>query len=76
MDVVDNRLVSYGYRYHEVEGVALPFADMNFDVVVSNHVIEHVGDEKAQVQHLHEIRRVMRPDGVGYLAVADSTAGC
>jgi SAM-dependent methyltransferase len=69
VDVVDNRRVSDGYEFHLVRGVALPFADANFDVVVSNHVIEHVGDAKAQVQHLSEIRRVMKHDGVGYLAV-------
>ena len=38
-------------------------------MVISNHVIEHVGDALAQTHHLSEIRRVMKPDGVGYLAV-------
>ncbi|MGA0585912.1 methyltransferase domain-containing protein [Dyella sp. KRB-257] len=69
VDVVDNRSVSDGYEFHLVKGVALPFADANFDVVISNHVIEHVGDVSAQAQHLSEIRRVMKQDGVGYLAV-------
>ena len=69
VDVVDNRLVTDGYRYQPVTGVDLPFGDGAFDVVISNHVIEHVGDEHAQIRHLQEIRRVLRPDGVGYLAV-------
>ena len=69
VDVVDNRLVTEGYGYRQVEGVELPFDEAAFDVVISNHVIEHVGDAKAQVRHLQEIRRVLRPDGVGYLAV-------
>ena len=69
VDVVDNRLTTGDYRFQQVEGVALPFADGRFDVVISNHVIEHVGDASAQAQHLREIRRVMHPDGVGYLAV-------
>lgn len=69
VDVVDNRLVNDGYRYQRVEGVELPFAADTFDVVISNHVIEHVGDTQAQARHLGEIHRVMRPDGVGYLAV-------
>lgn len=69
VDVVDNRLVKDGYRYQQVEGVALPFQAGTFDVVISNHVIEHVGDGKAQACHLREIHRVMRSDGVGYLAV-------
>ena len=51
------------------QGVELPFDDARFDVVISNHVIEHVGDEAAQHAHLREIRRVMKADGSAYLAV-------
>jgi SAM-dependent methyltransferase len=52
-----------------VQDTQLPFADETFDVVLTNHVIEHVGDEQAQRAHLAELRRVLRPCGVGYLAV-------
>ncbi|HEY8586607.1 MAG TPA: class I SAM-dependent methyltransferase [Rhodanobacter sp.] len=69
VDVHDNRLVTAGYRYHQVRDTQLPFADESFDVVLTNHVIEHVGDERAQHAHLAELHRVLRPDGVGYLAV-------
>ena len=69
VDVVDNRLVRDGYRFTPVTDTRLPFADADFDVVLSNHVIEHVGDEAAQLAHLAELRRVLREDGVGYLAV-------
>jgi len=69
VDVCDNRQLHEGYAFQQVAGVELPFADAGFDVVVSNHVIEHVGDAQAQARHLSEIRRVMKPDGVGYLAV-------
>ena len=69
VDVHDNRLVTEGYRYRQVQGTRLPFADHSFDVVLSNHVIEHVGNEDAQRDHLAELRRVMHPGGVGYLAV-------
>lgn len=69
VDVVDNRQVTDGYRYRQVHGVELPFPDASFDVVISNHVIEHVGDAAAQAHHLAEIRRVLHGDGVGYLAV-------
>lgn len=69
VDVHDNRLVTEGYRYHPVTDTRLPFADATFDAVLSNHVIEHVGDGAAQLAHLVELRRVLRPDGVGYLAV-------
>lgn len=69
VDVHDNRLVNEGYRYHQVRDTQLPFATESFDVVLTNHVIEHVGNERAQHAHLAELHRVLRPDGVGYLAV-------
>jgi SAM-dependent methyltransferase len=69
VDVRDNRLVTEGYHYQQVTGTQLPFADDSFDVVLTNHVIEHVGDEQAQRTHLAELHRVLRPYGVGYLAV-------
>lgn len=69
VDVHDNRQVRDGYDYLPVQGVALPFEDARFDVVISNHVIEHVGDAAAQLEHLREIHRVLKPAGVGYLAV-------
>src|SRR3546814_14493629 len=48
VDVHDNRLVTDGYRYQHVRDTRLPFAAGSFDVVLTNHVIEHVGDERAQ----------------------------
>ncbi len=69
VDVADNRRVKDGYRYQQVRGTQLPFDDACFDVVLTNHVIEHVGDAQAQHEHLMEIHRVMKPDGIGYLAV-------
>jgi SAM-dependent methyltransferase len=69
VDVVDSRLVHEGYEYLQVGGVDLPFPNASFDVVITNHVIEHVGDSSAQCKHLEEIHRVIKPDGVGYLAV-------
>lgn len=69
VDVVDSRVFFEGYSFSRVEGTELPFADECFDVVISNHVIEHVGDEVAQLHHLRELRRVLKPAGIGYLAV-------
>lgn len=69
VDVVDNRLVKEGFGYTQVTDTQLPFEDRSFDIILTNHVIEHVGDESQQRAHLDEIRRVMRIDGVGYLAV-------
>jgi len=69
VDVVDNRIERDGYAFHVVAGTDLPFPDGTFDLVVSNHVIEHVGDAAAQQRHLREIRRVLAADGLLYLAV-------
>lgn len=69
VDISDQRLVKGGYDFIEVKSVMLPFKDRAFDVVITNHVIEHVGVEAEQRNHLNEVRRVMRPTGVGYLAV-------
>lgn len=69
VDIHDNRLVHDGYTYRQVQGVELPFEKASFDIVLSNHVIEHVGNAGAQHRHLAEIRRVMKPTGIGYLAV-------
>ncbi|MDE2150039.1 MAG: methyltransferase domain-containing protein [Gammaproteobacteria bacterium] len=69
VDVVDQRLIKDGYDFHLVHDTSLPCADASFDVVLSNHVIEHVGERPAQLAHLRELHRIMAPDGVGYLAV-------
>ena len=69
VDVVDQRKVSDGYKFLQVTDTRLPFADQSFDVVITNHVIEHVGDREAQLAHLREVRRVMAQNGIGYLAV-------
>jgi SAM-dependent methyltransferase len=68
VDVDDLRTEKDGYSFKLVEGTALPFGDDEFDRVVSNHTIEHVGDRAAQLDHLREIARVMTADGLAYLA--------
>ena len=69
VDVVDSRLVHEGYHFLLVEDTRLPYGDGEFDVVLSNHVIEHVGEEPEQRAHLSEVHRVLHPQGLGYLAV-------
>ncbi|THF64101.1 class I SAM-dependent methyltransferase [Pseudothauera nasutitermitis] len=69
VDVLDQRVVSTGYQFDLVKSTALPFPDGMFDAVISNHVIEHVGATQDQRHHLHELKRVLRNDGRGYLAV-------
>lgn len=45
------------------DGEAMPFADKSVDVVVFNHIYEHVVDPDAIMA---EIRRVLKDDGVAY----------
>lgn len=65
IDVVDERQVTDGYKFVVVQTEAMPFEDDCFDVVVSNHVIEHVPD---QALHVSEIMRVLKPGGIAYFA--------
>lgn len=69
VDVKDSRVVVDGYRFHLVSDTILSFRDRLFGVLISNYVIENVGDEQAQFAHLTGLRRVMKSGGVGYLAV-------
>ena len=69
VDVADQREVREGFVFRVVDGTELPFDSGIFDLVVSNHVIEHVGGLAAQRQHLAEIARVLKPSGTVYFAV-------
>jgi ubiquinone/menaquinone biosynthesis C-methylase UbiE len=50
------------------DGLALPFGDAAFDVVLCAHVYEHVPDPR---RLLTEIRRVLKPGGVCYFAAGN-----
>lgn len=67
VDVIDQRVLTDGYDFQLVTDTTLPFPDEYFDVILSNHVIEHVGDTSAQLV-LREISRVIKTNGVGYIA--------
>lgn len=55
-------------RFEVGSGLALPFADDRFDMVLCMHVYEHVPDAAAL---LREIRRVLKPGGVCYFAAGN-----
>jgi len=44
----------------------LPFEDKSFDIVISNHIIEHTPNQSL---HLREINRVLRDKGECYLSM-------
>lgn len=64
VDIVDQRANKENYLF-SVCNENLPFFDAQFDIVISNHIIEHVADAEL---HLSEIARVLKKDGVVYLA--------
>ena len=49
-----------GKKFVEYDGYDFPFEDKEFDWVFSNAVIEHVGDDDAQLHFLNEMMRVSR----------------
>lgn len=52
------------------DATRLQFADNSFDVVVANHILEHIPDD---VKAMSEILRVLKKDGVAVLQVPLST---
>ena len=48
----------------KVDLLALPYADDYFDLLIANHVLEHVEDDRRAVA---EIARVLKPGGYAIL---------
>lgn len=69
VDLADERQVRSGYQFSIFNGSQLPFEDNHFDLIISNHVIEHVGKRAHQIAHLSEIFRCLKSGGVFYIAV-------
>ncbi len=44
----------------------LPFADNEFDVILCNHVLEHIPDDRKAMRELH---RIMKPGGYGIFQI-------
>ena len=57
-----------GIEFLKAAGEAIPRPDASVDIVVFNHIYEHVVDADAVMA---DIRRVLKPDGVLYLGVAN-----
>jgi glycosyltransferase involved in cell wall biosynthesis/SAM-dependent methyltransferase len=63
-DVSDTRQNIQNFNF-SICNEYLPFKSESFDIIISNHVIEHVHDQK---QHISEIKRVLKKGGFLYLA--------
>lgn len=57
-------------NFANADAAALPFADKACDVVIANHSLEHF--EKLD-EAIHEIARVIKPDGALIVTVPDAT---
>lgn len=72
VDVEDKRANgTRDFDFYLVDSERLPFETDTFDLVLSHHVIEHVPNQQL---HLEEIRRVLRPDGLCYLATPNKSS--
>ncbi|MBN1856841.1 MAG: class I SAM-dependent methyltransferase [Dehalococcoidia bacterium] len=69
VDVIDERQVTDGFHFQLVKETSLPFPDGFFDLIVSNHVVEHLGSEDVQIRHVEEVYRCLEPRGILYFAV-------
>lgn len=65
VDIIDYRKLTVGYTQRIVTDESLPYPDAQFDIVVSNHVLEHVRNQEKQMR---EMARVLKPGGIIYLA--------
>ncbi|MBN2498522.1 MAG: class I SAM-dependent methyltransferase [Deltaproteobacteria bacterium] len=73
---IDEEAVQYARAEHGAEGLrfevgdamALSFGEASFDVVLCNHIYEHVPDAR---RLLAEIHRVLKPGGVCYFAAGN-----
>ncbi|MEW5011050.1 MAG: glycosyltransferase [Cycloclasticus sp.] len=64
VDISDFRQQTKNYSF-SLSNESLPFTSNCFDIVISNHVIEHVQDQQI---HIDEIKRVLKSQGILYLA--------
>ncbi|MDZ7786330.1 MAG: class I SAM-dependent methyltransferase [Candidatus Saccharibacteria bacterium] len=65
VDIVDERKQKTGYKFKLTKDENLPFGDNFFDIVITNHVVEHTPNQK---KHLSEVMRVLKPGGYVYIA--------
>lgn len=55
-------------EFFVMDGSATKFEDKTFDVIICNHIYEHVKDKEAQKILFREIDRILKDDGCCYLA--------
>lgn len=67
---IDKRTKGYKFTYHKTvlhaDITEIPFENSHFDLIVCNHVLEHIPDESSAIKELH---RVLRTGGQAILQV-------
>lgn len=63
IDFADERKVR-GFNFMRTDALNVPLKDNSFDIIVCNHVIEHVTSQKKLLQ---EISRLLKKDGICYM---------
>lgn len=72
VDVEDcRRTENKNFYFQLISSERIPKADACYDIILSNHVIEHVKDQDL---HMREIRRLLRPGGLVYFATPNKTS--
>ena len=74
IDTVNQTAHDVAIDVQATTGTLIPYTNDTYDIAISNHVIEHVGGPDDQSSHLHEIHRILKTDGVLYLAVPNRWA--
>ena len=52
-------------NFNQVSSAELPFEDNYFDIIISNHVVEHIQEQRL---HMQEIYRCLNSKGICYYA--------
>jgi len=68
LEPADYRWVDRGIR--RVDATDLDFPDESFDLVIANHILEHIPDDRSAMAEIH---RVLKPRGQAILQVPFST---
>lgn len=68
VDKANQQFRSDNCRFQYADSMHLPFADSSFDVVICNHIYEHVPDSQ---QLMNEIYRVLKKGGICYFGAGN-----
>lgn len=69
-DYVCGDLFTPGYKYpahvKDIDILSIPYGDITFDLIICNHVLEHIPDD---LRAMRELYRVLKPGGRAVLQV-------